>query len=182
MDEDLERAKQEAAKRAVSSQLVSDQKDSKESLKMMLALKEERRAELAKKGFLISIVVAVIGIAAAVVFYLLYSGDFFGLSYKSGMSGAANVLRNSSLYIAIVAGILSITLITGIGGLKSLTSVVYLILGIIQIFPGIVMISQHNGSLGLVGALYGVSLVCTIAVFVMLSASEALGEFYKKSK
>lgn len=182
VDEDLERAKQEAAKKAVSSQLVSDQKDSKESLKMMLALKEERRAELAKKGFFISIIVAVIGIAAAVVFYLLYSGDFFGLSYKSGMSGAANILRNSSLYVSVIAGILSLTLITGIGGLKSLTSVVFMLLGVIQIFPGIVMISQHEGSLGLTGILYGISLVCTIAVFVMLSASEALGEFYKKSK
>ena len=48
--------------------------------------------------------------------------------------------------------------------------------------PGIVMISQHNGSMGLVGALYGISLACTIAVFVTLSASEALGEFYKKPK
>lgn len=181
VDEDLERAKQEAAKKAVSSQLVSEQKDSKESLRMMLELKEERRAELAKKGFRISIIVAVIGIIAAVAFYLLYSGQL-GLTYKSGLSGAAKILENSSLYISVIAGVLSLTLITGIGGLKSLTSVFYLILGIIQVFPGIVMISQHNGSMGLVGALYGISLACTIAVFVTLSASEALGEFYKKPK
>lgn len=181
VDEDLERAKQEAAKKAVSSQLVSEQKDSKESLRMMLELKEERRAELAKKGFRTSIIVAVIGIIAAVAFYLLYSGQL-GLTYKSGLSGAAKILESSSLYISVIAGVLSLTLITGIGGLKSLTSVFYLILGIIQVFPGIVMISQHNGSMGLVGALYGISLVCTIAVFVTLSASEALGEFYKKPK
>ena len=43
VDEDLERAKAEASKKAVSSQLVSEQKDSKESLRMMLELKEEAR-------------------------------------------------------------------------------------------------------------------------------------------
>ena len=49
VDEDLEKAKKDARK-SVSASLVSDQKDPKESLRMMLALKEERRAELAKKA------------------------------------------------------------------------------------------------------------------------------------
>ena len=181
VDEDLERIKQEAAKKAVSSQLVSEQKDSKESLRMMLELKEERRREMAKKGFIISIVLAVVGIVAAVTFYLLYSGQL-GLTYKDGLTGAARVLENASMYIAVIIGILSLTLITGISGFKSLSSFVFLLFGIIQIFPGIVMFPQHNGSMGLVGALYGVSLICTAAVFITLSASEALGEFYKKPK
>ena len=42
VDEDLERAKREGAKQAVTSQLTEEVKPNKESLKKMLALKEER--------------------------------------------------------------------------------------------------------------------------------------------
>lgn len=181
VDEDLERAKREGAKKAVSSQLVSDQKDSKESLRMMLQLKEERRAELAQKGFKITIVLALIGVIAAVVFYLLYSGQL-GLGYKSDFSGVGKVVGDSAMYIAVVVGLCSFLLFTGIGGCKSLASFVFLLFGIIQIFPGLVMIPQHKGSLALVGILYAISLICTIVVFFMLSASEAVGLYFNKDK
>lgn len=181
VDEDLERAKQEGAKKAVSSQLSSNQKDSKESLRMMLQLKEERQAEMAAKGFKISILLAVIGIISAVLFYLLYSGQL-GLTYKDGLSGIGKIIENSSMYIAIAVGICSVTLITGIGGFKSLSSLVFLLFGVIQIFPGIIMIPQHNGSMALTAILYGAALAGTIVVFFMLSASEAVGLFFKKNK
>lgn len=181
VDEDLERAKQEGAKRAVSSQLSSNQKDSKESLRMMLQLKEERQAEMAAKGFKISILLAIIGIISAVLFYLLYSGQL-GLTYKDGLSGIGKAIENSAMYIAVAAGICSVTLITGISGFKSLSSIVFLLFGVIQIFPGIVMIPQHNGSMALAAILYGASLIGTIVVFFMLSASEAVGLFFKKNK
>lgn len=181
VDEDLERAKREGAKKAVSSQLVSEQKDSKESLRMMLQLKEERRAELAQKGFKFSILLAIVGVIAAVVFYLLYSGQL-GLGYKSDFSGLGKTVGDSSMYIAVIVGICSVLLITGIGGCKSLASFVFLLFGIIQFFPGLVMIPQHKGSLALVGVLYAVSLICTIVVFFMLSASEAVGLYFQKDK
>lgn len=179
VDEDLERAKQEAAKKAVAGQLVSEQKDSKESLRMMLELKEELRQQEAAKGFKLTIVIAIIGAVAAVAFYLLYSGQL-GLTYKDGMSGASKIISNSAMYIAIAAGICSFSLLSGMGGFKSLTSFVFMLFGIIQLFPGVVMIPQHNGSMGLVVALYIVALGGTIAVFGMLSGSEAVGQFFKK--
>ncbi len=178
VDEDLERAKREGAKKAVSSQLVSDQKDSKESLRMMLQLKEERRAELAKKGFKVSLIIALIGIIAAVAFYLLYSGTIVG--YDKDFSGMGETVKECSLYIAAAVGICSFLLITGVGICKSLASLVYLISGIIQIFPGVVMIPQHDGNLAIVGFLYGVSLICTVLAFFMLSSSEAVGLYFKK--
>lgn len=181
VDEDLERAKREGAKKAVSSQLVSDQKDSKESLRMMLQLKEERRAELAHKGFKISVLLAVLGVVAAAVFYLLYSGQL-GLGYKPDFDGFGKTVGDSAMYISAIVGLCSFLLITGIGGCKSLASLVFLLFGVIQIFPGIIMIPQHKGSLALVGLLYAVSLICTIVVFFMLSASEAVGLYFKKDK
>ena len=180
VDEDLERAKQEGAKKAVSGQLVSDQKDSKESLRMMLALKEERRQEEAAKGFKVVIGIAVMGIIAAAAFYLLYSGVVVG--YKDSMSGMANVLTNSSLYIALAMAVSGITLISGIGIFKSIGSLIYLVAGIVQIFPGIVMIPQHEGNLGIVGALYAVALICTVGVIVGLSAIESVGIYFNRNK
>jgi uncharacterized membrane protein len=75
-----------------------------------------------------------------------------------------------------------LTLISGINGFKTLASLIYLAAGVAQIFPGVVMIPQHEGNLGLVGVLYAVSLICTIAVIVGLSAIESVGLFFNKNK
>lgn len=177
VDEDLEKAKKDARK-SVSASLVSEQKDPKESLRMMLALKEERRAELAKKGFRISLVLALLGVLAAISFYMLYSGQL-GMSYKNGLDGFSKTIENSALYIAAVVGICSLSLMTGIGGLKSLTAFVYLLFGIIQIFPGLPMIPQHE-NLAKTGIFYAVTLILTLAVFIIMFASDSLDQFYKK--
>lgn len=179
VDEDLERAKREAAKKAVASQLVSDQKDSKESLRMMLELKEERRREMAAKGFKVCIIIGIVGLLSAIVFYLLYSGSL-GLAYKDGIDGIANVLINISMYLALGMAISGFTLMTGIGIFKSLASLIYLLSAIAQIFPGIIMISQHEGSMALVIVLYILSLAGTIGTFVAMTGSEAVGLYFNK--
>lgn len=179
VDEDLERAKREAAKKAIAGQLVSDQKDSKESLRMMLELKEERRREMAAKGFKICIVLGVVGVIAAIAFYLLYSGAL-GLDYKDGLSGISNVLKNSSLYIALGMAISGLLLMTGVGIFKTLANLVYILSSIAQIFPGIFMIPQHEGSMGLVALLYAVSIICTLTVFISMSALEPVALYFKK--
>ena len=180
VDEDIERAKAEGAKKAVSAQLTSDQKDSKESLRMMLQLKEEARQREAAKGFKVTIVLSIIGVIAAVAFFLLYSGQL-GLGYKNGLEGFNKIIEGSSLYIAAAVGVLSLTLIAGIKGLKSLTSFVFFIFGIIQLFPGLPMLPQHEGNTALKVALYIVSLAGTVTVFFMLSGSESVGQFFSKN-
>lgn len=180
VDEDLERAKAEASKKAVSSQLVSEQKDSKESLRMMLQLKDEARQREAEKGFKICIVLAVVGLISAIAFYLLYSGQL-GLSYKNGLEGFGKVIKNSSLYIAGITAVCSLSLIAGIKGLKSITSLVLLLFGIIQIFPGLPMIPQHNGKMWLVVLLYAVALAGTVVTFFMLSGSEPVGYYFNRN-
>lgn len=42
------------------------------------------------------------------------------------------------------------------------------------------MIPQHDGNMAVVGILYGVSLICTVLAFFMLSSSEAVGLYFKK--
>jgi hypothetical protein len=180
VDEDLERAKAEASKKAVSAQLVSEQKDSKESLRMMLELKEEARQREAEKGFKICIVLAVVGVISAIAFYLLYSGQL-GLGYKNGLEGFGKIIKNSSLYIAGIVGVCTLSLIAGIKGLKSLCSFVLLLFGIVQIFPGLPMIPQHNGNMALVVLLYVIALAGTVVTFFMLSGSEPVGKFFTRN-
>ena len=148
---------------------------------MMLALKEERQAELAKKGFTVTLIVAIIGMVGAVCFYLLYSGQL-GLPYKDSMSGISSKVEDLSLYLAAIAGVSALGLISRLNIFKTLASLSYLLLTFIQIFPGIGMIPQHEGPMPKIAALYAVALICSIAVFVTLAASEAVGQFFKKEK
>ena len=180
VDEDLEKAKKEARK-SVAASLAPDQKDSKKSLEMMLRLKEERQAEVAAKGFKVSIVLAIIGMISAICFYLLYSGQL-GLAYKDELGSFASKVESLSVYIAVIVGLCSLSLLSGISGLKSLSSVVFLLFSFIQLFPGIGMIPQHEGSAAKVYILYIVALVGAIAVFITLSASESVGQYFKKEK
>ena len=181
VDEDLERAKAEASKKAVSSQLVSEQKDSKASLQMMLELKEQARQQQAEKGFKITAVLAVLGIVAAIMFYILYSGS--GLfAYKGELGGIKETVQQSAIYIAALVGVLSVSLIAGIGGLKTLTSVVMLLFGIVQIVPGIMMIPQHQGSMPLVIVFYVIPLAISWTIFFLLAGSESVGLFFSRKK
>ena len=181
VDEDLERAKAEASKKAVSAQLVSEQKDSKASLQMMLELKEQARQEQAAKGFKITALLAFLGVIAAIMFYILYSGAGM-FEYKGDMSGIKETIQESAVYIAAVVGILSVSLIAGIGGLKTLTSVVMLLFGIVQIVPGIMMITRHNGSMPLILLFYIVPLAIAWTVFFLLAGSESVGLFFSRKK
>ncbi len=180
VDEDLERAKREGAKKAVSSQLVSDQKDSKESLRMMLELKDQLRREEAAKGFKVVLVLAAIGLIGTVCFYLLYSGAL-GLDYKDGVSGFANVVKNSAMYIAIAMGVSAAGMISGLGFFKSISSLVYLLSGVIQVFPGLVMIPQHEGSMGKIVLLYAIAIVSTVLVFFGLAGNESVGLYFNRN-
>ncbi|WP_297959261.1 ABC transporter permease [uncultured Ruminococcus sp.] len=181
VDEDLERAKAEAGKKAVAAQLVSEQKDAKESLRMMLELKEEARQASAKKGFKVVIVIGILGVIAAVTFFLLYSGQL-GLGYKNGLDGFSGVISNSAIYIALAVALFSLLLLTGVGACKSLASITLLLFGIVQIFPGIAMIPQHKGSTALACVLYGATLALTVVCFFLLSGSEHVGNFFNRNK
>ena len=176
--QELERIKAEAAKKAVSSQLVSEQKDEKESLRMMLELKEEQRLAQAAKGFKITIVLAVIGFIAAVVFYLLYAGKI--VPYENTIEGKGRFLENASIYIMIGMILSAVGLISGIKSVKTLTSLIYLVSGILQIFPGLPMIPQHSGSVLKTVILYVIALGGTVAVFFIISASECVGQYFSK--
>lgn len=177
--QELERIKAEAAKKAVSSSLVSEQKDEKESLRMMLELKEEQRIAQAQKGFKITIILAVIGAVAAIAFYLLYTGKL-GIPYLESIGGKGTFFENTSIYIMLAMILSGVGLVSGIKAVKSIASLVYLASGILQIFPGLTMIPLHDGSIVKVIILYIIAFGGTLAVFLTLAGSECVGQYYSK--
>lgn len=182
-DSDLEKAKKGAMKKPASSaQYTQSPKDEKESLRMMHELQAERDARAASKGLKIVMVLAGVGVIAAALFYLFYSGDSFGITYIDNGSKLPSIVNEYSLYIAIVAGVCAILPVTGVGFFKSLCSFVYLLFSIIQIFPGCIMITQMQGSLAIRVALYAGALICSLIVLITMSASENIGYFFKRPR
>lgn len=177
--QELERIKAEAAKKAVSSSLVSEQKDEKESLRMMLELKEEQRLAQAAKGFKITIILAVIGTVAAIAFYLLYTGKL-GIPYLESIGGKGEFFENVSIYVMLGMILGGVGLISGIKPVKTIASLIYLAAGIIQIFPGLTMIPLHEGSIIKVILLYIIAFGGTLAVFLTMSGSECVGQYFSK--
>ena len=181
VDEDLEKAKKEGAKKSVSSQLVSNQKDEKESLRMMLELKAEREAELAKKGFKIVILLVLAGIISAALFFLLYSGNFFGLSYGNiNANKVTEVLSGASGYIAGAAGLSVLLLLIGSNGLKSLCGFIYLVYNVLEFLMIFTVAPQITGNPAAKWVLLLGAFILSLVVFITMSASESVGAFYKK--
>lgn len=179
-NEDIEQIKQEAKKEAVKSQLVSNQKDEKESLRMMQALREQREREDAKKGFKLTIILAVIGCLSAVLFSLFAGGEFMGLSYKPEATKITNIVAQYSLYISIAVGICSFLMITGIKAFKSLATTVFLLFTIILVFPGILMLTQKDGNMGINAILYGLSVIGSGYTFFSLTSNNKISLFFSK--
>ncbi len=178
--EDIEQIKKEAKKEAVKSQLVSHQKDEKESLRMMKELREQREREDAKKGFKLTIILAVIGCLSAVLFSLFAGGEFMGLAYKPETGKLTDIVAQYSLYISIGVGVCSFLLITGIKAFKSLATTVFLLFTIILIFPGIIMLTQKDGNMPLNAILYGLSIISSGYTFFSLTTNNKISLFFSK--
>lgn len=178
--EDIEQIKKEAKKEAVKSQLVSNEKDKKESLRMMMALREEREREDAKKGFKLTIILAVIGCISAVLFSLFAGGEFMGLAYKPETGKLTDIIAQYSLYISIAVGICSFLLITGIKAFKSIATTVFLLFTIILIFPGILMLTQKDGNMSVNAILYGLSVIGSGYTFFSLTSNNKINLFFSK--
>ena len=178
--EDIEKIKQEAKKEAVKSQLEPNQKDQKESLRMMKELREQRERADAKKGFKLTIIISVVGCLSAVLFSLFAGGKFMNLAYKPETGKLTDIVAQYSLYISIAVGICSFLLITGVKALKSLATTVFLLFTIILIFPGIIMLTQKNGNMGINAVLYGLSVIGSGYTFFSLTSNNKINLFFSK--
>lgn len=179
-NDDIEKIKLEAKKEAVKSHLEPNQKDQKESLRMMKELREQRERADAKAGFKLTIIIAVIGCLSAVLFSLFAGGEFMNLAYKPETGKLTDIVAQYSLYISIAVGVCSLLLITGIKAFKSLATTVFLLFTIILIFPGILMLTQKDGNMGINAVLYGLSVIGSGYTFFSLTSSNKINLFFTK--
>lgn len=179
-NDDIEKIKQEAKKEAVKSQLEPNQKDQKESLRMMKELREQRERADAEKGFKLTIIIAIIGCISAVLFSLFAGGKFMNLAYKAETGKLTDIVSQYSLYISIAVGICSFLLITGIKAFKSIATTIFMLFTIILIFPGIIMLTQKDGNMGINAVLYALSIIGSGYTFLSLTSNNKISLFFSK--
>lgn len=178
---EIAEAKASAQKRAIESSLAMTTNVNKEESRMyMNALRAEREAEMAKKGFVVVLVLMMLGFVAALCLYL-FSRQFDVES--EALKGFYAVLANGALYVSVAEVVTSILMLLRLGPAKSLTSFLFGLTALLLLFPGIPMLMQvEKAKLVTTAVFWGISLVLSIAVCFTLSTNEAVEKFYQRKE
>jgi len=182
-DEDLERAKREAAqprKEPLPQMELSDE-EKQANRRRMAQEREEREREQARKGFKTLIVLTVIGIIGAVAFCLFFS-DLFGLGNKlaeSGEGGLAITLKGIAGYVGAAFGIGSLLLAAPVPALKGLCKFIDIIAFVMMLFPGIPLLMQTEGGGAVLGVLYAVAIAACGYSAVTLITNDDIQKYNK---
>lgn len=182
--EDLEAAKKAAAKRAsdslkeAPSQTAEQQKRAREEMAM---LRRQQQEDLAQKGFMVSIVMTVLGVIAGICAVMFSSGAY---GNPDEAPQIFYFFDKCYLFLGIAQALLAVTIVLRVKKLKGLTSFINVITPILMLVPGItVLLSQKR-----IAETGGISVVCyiiamlfSIAVTFTMASSEKLNAYYAKS-
>ena len=184
-EEDLQAAKMSAAKRASDSlkelpqQTPEQQKRAREE---MARLRRQQQEELAAKGFSVSIIMTIIGAIAGACTLLFSSGAY---PDPNSIPGVFKFFDSCYLLIGLAMIGLAITIVLRVRQLKGFASFVFTLNAIVMLIPGIVsLLSEKKNAPGgvMVCIGYGISIICSIVVVFVMSTSDKLGAYYKKSE
>lgn len=175
VDPDLEKAKQEGAKKALRGNLDAEVEiDKEESLRMYHELLRERESEMAQKGGKTVIVMIVLGVIAAVCFTLFTTLTEF----KDGAKEICTIVSDIALYYSIVVGVLSFLMILKSEAIRKLSSFVFGVTTVLTIFPGIlILMSKEN--MGLTALFFIITLISSGYVTFTLGSNENVDKYYK---
>lgn len=176
--EDLEAAKANAARRAVESTLNQPVEiDKEESRRLMNALRMEREAELAKKGFRVAIVLMILGLAGAVMLFLFSKRDF-AIDMDNGFY---QKLTDGTIYISAVLALSSVLLMFRVEFVKKLASFFFGLTAFGMLLPGVFILAQKaKDGMALTAVFYVLTLALCFAVCFLLSTNEAVNMYYKR--
>lgn len=183
--EDLQAAKMSAAKRASDSlkeipqQTAEQQKRAREQ---MAQLRLQQQEELAAKGFTVSILVTILGAIAGVCTILFSSGAY---PDPESVPGVFNFFDTCYLLVGLAMIGLAITVVLRVRQVKGFTSFMFALNAVIMLLPGIVsLLSEKKNAEGaaLTCTGYILSMILSIAVVFIMSTSDKLGAYYKKSE
>ncbi|MCR4760258.1 MAG: hypothetical protein K5705_08340 [Oscillospiraceae bacterium] len=182
--EDLEAAKKAAAKRASDSLKEIPQQsaeDQQRARKELAALRQQQLDDLAEKGFVVAIVMTIIGFlagVATVVFSMGAHSDF------AGEGGVFGFFDKCYMFLGIALAILSLSIVARLKKVKGLTSFAFIITSILLIIPGIVeLISAKKGAEGGLTSViaYILAVIGCLTVTFVMSTSDKLNAYYSKS-
>ncbi|MBR1554680.1 MAG: hypothetical protein IJ644_04720 [Oscillospiraceae bacterium] len=173
-DEDLERAKREAAqpRKEPLPQMELSEEEKQANRRRMAQEREEREREQAKKGFKTLVMLTFVGIIGAVAFCLYFS-NLFGVGNKlveAGEEGFALKVKSIAGYVGAVFGIGSLLLAAPVPQLKSLCKFIDIIAFVMMLFPGVPLLMQTEGGGAIVVILFVVALVaCGFSAFTLMT-------------
>ena len=182
--EDLEAAKKAAAKRAseslkeVPDKTAEQQKRDREA---MALLRQQQQDDLAQAGFMVSIILTVMGVIAGVCTLMFSIGAY---SNPEDASGVFNFFDKCYLGAGVLLILLSITIVTRVKKLKGFTSFMFILTPIILIVPGIVLLLHQKKDAeggGMSVACYVIAVVLCIIVTFVMSTSDKINAYYAKS-
>ena len=182
-DEDLERAKREAAqpRKEPLPQMELSEEEKQENRRRMAQEREEREREQARKGFRTLIGLTIIGIVGAVAFCLFFS-NLFGLGNKlteSGEGGLVVKLKGVAGYVGAVFGIGSLLLAAPVPALKGLCKLIDIIAFGMMLFPGIPLLIQTEGGGAVLVVLYAAAIFACGYSAVSLITNENIEKYNK---
>ncbi len=160
-DEDLERAKREAAQpRKEEPQIELSEEEKQENRRRMAQERERMEREQARKGFKTLIMLTVIGVIGAVAFCLFFS-NLFNLGSKlieAGEGGIALKLKGIAGYVGAAFGICSLLLAAPLPSLRSFCKLVDIISFLMLLISGIPLLMQTEGNVAVLGVLFAAAL------------------------
>jgi hypothetical protein len=176
---DIERAKQEGAKKARTIEkpelTEEEKKKSREAYKMLMRQKEE---EMAKKGGKMVILLVVFGLLATVGFHLFITMPTFT---DESIIGVVDKIKGFLWYYDAILLVCSFLMLPKVEGFKTLASVVFGINTLATLGLGAFLLSQME-SIGINIVYFLVSLVFSALIVFQLSSNENIGKYYAKSK
>ena len=182
--EDLEAAKKQAAKRAAESLQEAPAKteeDQKRARRELMELRRQQQEDLAQQGFMVSVVMTVLGVFAGVA-TLVYSMGAY--ANPQSVPAPFKLFDKFHMIAGVLLILLSITIVARVKQLKGFTSFMFVITGLTLVVPGIAdLLSQKKGAsgFGVTAAAYVIAIILCVVVMFTLSSSDKLKAYYAKS-
>lgn len=177
---DIEKAKEEGAKKARKDAVMTPElteEEKKKSREAYKSLMRQREEEMAKKGGKMVILLLFLGLFAMVGFHLLISVPVFK---EGGAESLAQKLKSFLWYYDALIAVGSFLLLPKIEGFKNFASFVFGLNTLVSLTLGSFLLSQME-SIGVNIVFYLVSLLLSGFIVFQLSSNENIGKYYSRS-
>jgi hypothetical protein len=175
--EDLDAIKREAAEKARQDAFDRPANfDQKKSREAYLALMEEQKREAAKKGFVISLILAGAGIVMSVLMFL-----YVGLTPVKEDAPGADTIGTVITYAGVAGILCSVALLLGIKALKGVANFLFGVLVLANLGAGgWLLVNKEEGHFVTNFVLLALIVIANIVVCFTLGSNEKVDLYYSR--